>query len=121
MMSFMLISDPPRLSLQSSKECRAFASMAAHCCSRVKHACTRMVTVQSEFFAINIHKESSQTPKMVKNKYIFELMIFRSVLAHLSFLLFTFWKMGKCESERKAISTCSGVDAASGPVCILSL
>lgn len=120
MMSFMLISDPPCLSLQSSKECRALHSMAADCCSRVKHACSRNVKVQSSFFSIKIHKESWLTPKMVK---MFLVDHFRKywLSCPLSFLLFHIEERGKCESETKAFPTCSGVDDGSGPVCIPSL
>lgn len=65
-MRFMLISDAVCLSLQSSEECGVLRFVAEHCCSHVKHACSRNVKVQSCFFTITTHKESCQTPQMLK-------------------------------------------------------
>lgn len=103
MMSFMFINEPPCLSPQSSKECRALHSMAADCCSRVKHACSRNVKVQSSFLSIKSHNESCKTPKMAK---LFLIECFRVSIGSAFFFHFCFPSWGKGETWKwdKSIS-----------------
>lgn len=118
-MSFMLISEPPCLSLQPSEECGALGSMAAHCCSPLKHACSRNVTAQSSFFSIKIHKESCQNLKNDENvphgpfQSISSALLFRFCFPH--------WGMGGMWKWKKSLSHMFWCWWWSGPVCLLSL